>query len=94
MTKCNFNIKLKGSYEVGDCFLSVDNQLVMITYDNDSEKYLLVVIASKTKNENIMHKGEMWDSRRFDTLDSINSFINENENLIRHINSFTVTIND
>lgn len=96
MTKCKLKRKnLSENYKIGDCFISTNEQIVMITYDNDNMEYLLVVIAENGIDEksSIVCKGNLWDSRKFETLDEINEFINEKEHLIRHINSFTVTIN-
>lgn len=97
MTKCKLKRKnLSENYKIGDCFISTNEQIVMITYDNDDMKYLLVVIAENGIDEKsyIVCKGNLWDSRKFETLDEINEFINENEHLSRHIKSFTITIND
>lgn len=97
MTKCKLEIKnLSEKYKIGDCFISTNEQIVMITYDKYYMKYSLVVIAENVTNEksNIICKGNRWDSRIFETLDEINEFINESEYLTRHIRSFTVIIND
>lgn len=90
---------MKMNFELGDLFISSDNQLVMLSYINN--QYMLIVISHNDSDveldefECLCSAGEIWDDRTFDTIDEMNTFIKYRTNsLTKYVGTIENRLSD
>lgn len=86
---------MKMLFEVGDVFISDLKQTVLLC-EVAKNKYKLIVTSNKEINDkdSICMAGEYWDGEEFDSIEEINKFINECDELEFYVENVTVQLKD
>lgn len=86
---------MKMRFEVGDVFISDLKQSVLLC-EVSRGKYKLIVTSNKEVEDGkmICVAGECWDETQFDSLDEINEFIHDCDELEFYVSNVNVQLRD